>query len=143
MDLLFGGICLVIALLFPVVFIRYTVYIYRQIPSLNGFTGREKAILTRQVVAFMLDFLLMAWYVMSMSFASLAGLTLTLGYISLTSIFCRISIFQPGRRYISSQWWIPSRGANAIFEGILIFIALLIPIGMKFFQCSMSRTACF
>lgn len=109
---------------------------YRRIPSLDGFTDDEKAVLTRQVFALALGcpFLLLQGLLsfvtgkQSASPVVVLAVMSILGYISLTSITKRVSILRgKGQR-------IPTRGPLAVVQGIVVLVMLVVATGLLFIQ---------
>lgn len=136
MEQLFSGVFVIFPFLIFGFFVWSVVREYLRIPTLDGFTDDEKAALTRQIIALALDCPLLLLLVLSFvtgrqlipTPVCLLGSGLSLGYIALTSIINRVSLFRPrGQR-------VPSRGTPAVIQGAFILVMLLMMAGILFLQ---------
>jgi hypothetical protein len=101
---------------------------YRQIPALKGFTEYEKTVLKRQAtVAFILIPLLLLVMAPLITEQNLMppiiyaiGGALVLGYIAVTSIVYRVSIFR------SKGQEEPSKGKRAIIYSVLVLVFIVV-----------------
>ncbi|HNT77981.1 MAG TPA: hypothetical protein PKH77_23455 [Anaerolineae bacterium] len=133
---MFDNIFVLLPLLIFGVFVWSLIRQYRQIPLLNGFTDREKAVLARQVTALLIVTPLLLLYAASFATRQVfipfaiyfAGGALGLGYVALTSIVYRVSILR-GRGQKR-----PTQGVNAVVVGIFAIVFMLIVGWQLFFK---------